>query len=100
MTRLKWENLTPKRIGYILWFYAQYWKILLLSILSFLTFILQAENEVRDLIATYQQCENLRVETELDDLEITEYEVYDDSLEAWDSLDVTNDSLLDDSINE
>jgi hypothetical protein len=63
-------------------------------------FLFQAENETRDLISTYQQCQNLKVETDLDDLEITEYETYDDSLETWDSLDVTNDSLLDDSINE
>ncbi|KAK3698603.1 hypothetical protein QZH41_014582 [Actinostola sp. cb2023] len=60
----------------------------------------EAENEARDLIATYQQCQDLKVDTDLDDLDIADLEIYDDSLEAWDSLDVTNDSLMSGSINE
>lgn len=40
-----------------------------------------------DLISTYQQCQDLRVDTSLDDLEIKDLEEFEDSLETWDCED-------------
>jgi len=40
-----------------------------------------------DLISTYQQCQDLKVDSRLDDLEITDLEEFEDSLESWDCLD-------------
>ena len=40
-----------------------------------------------DLISSYQQCQDLKVDTSLDDLEIKDLEEFEDSLESWDCLD-------------
>ena len=40
-----------------------------------------------DLISTYQQCQDLKVDTSLDDLEIKDLEEFEDSLESWDCFD-------------
>ena len=47
----------------------------------------QAENSMLDVISTYQQCQDLKVDRSLDDLEITDLEEFEDSLESWDCLD-------------
>lgn len=39
-----------------------------------------------DVISTYQQCQDLKVDTSLDNLEITDLEEFEDSLESWDCL--------------
>ena len=40
-----------------------------------------------DVISTYQQCQDLKVDTSLDDLEIKDLEEFEDSLETWDCVD-------------
>ena len=50
-------------------------------------FFFQAESSMLDLISTYQQCQDLKVDTSLDDLEIKDLEEFEDSLESWDCLD-------------
>lgn len=40
-----------------------------------------------ELISTYQQCQDLKVDRSLDDLEITDLEDFEDSLETWDCVD-------------
>lgn len=50
-------------------------------------FSLQAESCMLDVISTYQQCQDLKVDTSLDNLEITDLEEFEDSLESWDCLD-------------
>ena len=57
--------------------------VLLLLLLLFF----QAESDMLDLISTYQQCQDLKVDTSLDDLEIKDLEEFEDSLESWDCLD-------------
>lgn len=47
----------------------------------------QAESCMLDVISTYQQCQDLKVDTSLDNLEITDLEEFEDSLESWDCLD-------------
>lgn len=53
----------------------------------FVFFFFQAESDMLDLISTYQQCQDLKVDTSLDDLEIKDLEEFEDSLESWDCLD-------------
>ncbi|XP_032231891.2 tubulin beta chain isoform X2 [Nematostella vectensis] len=60
----------------------------------------EADNDILDLISTYQQCEDMKAEDCFDDedIKLIEFEEFEDSLETWDSLDVTGDSLMDEKI--
>ena len=40
-----------------------------------------------NLISTYQQCQDLKVDNSLDNLEIMDLEEFEDSLETWDCVD-------------
>lgn len=40
-----------------------------------------------DLISTYQQCQDLKVDTSLSDVEIKDLEEFEDSLETWECVD-------------
>ena len=53
----------------------------------FSTFPSQAESDMLDVISTYQQCQDLKADTSLDDLEIKDLEEFEDSLETWDCVD-------------
>ncbi|KAK2560804.1 Tubulin beta-2A chain [Acropora cervicornis] len=46
----------------------------------------QAESDMLELISRYQQCQDLKVDTSLSDVEVKDLEEFEDSLETWECV--------------
>ena len=48
--------------------------------------LFQAESDMLELISRYQQCQDLKVDTSLSDVEVKDLEEFEDSLETWECV--------------